>query len=89
MADEFVMESTVRGFHVYRAAWTPVLGEELIAERQPGNSEDAFAVRLQRGGEDLLAVYSPRLFNRRSNTLCKTAVTHSARRLGDTLCAEI
>ena len=39
------------GFYVYRAAWTPVLGEELTAERESGNSEDSFAVRLKRGGE--------------------------------------
>ena len=49
IADEFVLESDVRGFHVYRAAWTPLLGEELAAEREPGNSEDPFA--LKRVGE--------------------------------------
>ena len=38
-------------FHVYRPAWNPVLGEELTAEREPGNSEDSFAARLKRGGE--------------------------------------
>ena len=27
------------------------MGEELTAEREPGNSEDPFAVRLKRGGE--------------------------------------
>ena len=47
MADEFVLESAVRGFHIYRAAWTPVLREELTAEREPGNSEDQFAVRFK------------------------------------------
>ena len=51
MADEFVLESAVRIFHVYRAAWTPVLGEKLTAKSEPGNSEDSFAVRLKRGGE--------------------------------------
>ena len=44
-----MLESDVRGFHVYRAAWTPVLGEELTAEREPGNLENLFA--LKRGGE--------------------------------------
>ena len=47
-----MLESTVRSFHVYHAAWTPVLGEELTAEREPGNSEDPFAVRLKRGGKN-------------------------------------
>ena len=51
MANEIVLESAVRGFHVYRAAWTPVLGEELTAEKEPGNSEDPFTVRLKRRGE--------------------------------------
>ena len=38
------MESAVRSFHVYKPTWTPVIGEELTAEREPGNSEDQFAV---------------------------------------------
>ena len=94
-----MLESAVRGFHVCRAAWTPVLGEELTAEREPGNSEDQFAVRVKRGGETVGHV--PReiskicwLFIRWGSltaevTHCKTAVTHSARRLGDSLCAEV
>ena len=43
-----MLESDVRGFQVYRAAWTPVLGEELTAEREPGNSEDPFALKRER-----------------------------------------
>ena len=43
---EFVLESAVHGFHVYRADWTPVAGERLTAEREPDNQEDAFAVKL-------------------------------------------
>ena len=81
-----MLESDVRGFHVYRAAWIPVLGEELTAEREPGNSEDLFA--LKRGGETVGHV--PReiseicwLFIHRGSltaevTQCKTADTHSA-----------
>ena len=65
-----MLESDVRGFHVYRPAWNPVLGEELTAEREPGNSEDPFAVRLKRGGETVGHV--PREIH------CKTADTHSA-----------
>ena len=47
----FVLESDVRGFHVYRVAWNPVLGVELTALREPSHSEDPFAVRLKRGRE--------------------------------------
>ena len=42
--EEYELESAVRGFHVYKLTWTPVIGEELTAEREPGNSEDRFAV---------------------------------------------
>ena len=63
-----------------------MLGEELTAEREPGNSEDPFA--LKRGGETVGHV--PReipkiywLFIHRGSlttevTMCKTADTHSA-----------
>ena len=43
-----MLESAVCGFHVYHAAWIPVLGEELTAEREPGKSEDLFEVGLKR-----------------------------------------
>ena len=42
--EEYELESAVRGFHVYKPTWTPVIGEELTAERESGNSEDRFAV---------------------------------------------
>ena len=34
----------VRGFHMYQAVWSPVIGEELSTEREHGNPEDAFTV---------------------------------------------
>ena len=78
-----MLERDVCGFHVYRAALIPALGEQLTAEREPGNSEDPFA--LKRGGETVGHV--PReiskiywLFIHRGSltaevTLCKTADT--------------
>ena len=30
-------DSVVRGHHIYKATWTPVLGEELPVLREPGN----------------------------------------------------
>ena len=38
----------VRGFHVYKAVWTPVIGEELSTEQKHGNPEDAFAVVIKK-----------------------------------------
>ena len=51
MASEFEKEGPVRGYHVYCAMWSSTLGELLSAERDPGNSEDQFAVQRQKGGQ--------------------------------------
>ena len=40
-----MLESAVRGFHVYHEAWAPVLGEELTTKNEPGNSGRRGAVR--------------------------------------------
>ena len=58
-----MLESAVRGFHVHCVAWTTVLGEELTAEREPGNSEDPGAVKLKRGRETVGHVPCKILFN--------------------------
>ena len=68
-----MLESAVRGFHVYRAAWTPVLGAELTAEREPGNSEGPFAVRLRRGGETVRHV--PREISKICWLVCDRAIS--------------
>ena len=36
MAAEYEMTSVIRGFHIYCAVWTPVLGEELESRREVG-----------------------------------------------------
>ena len=48
--EDYVQESAVRGFHVYKSTWTPVLSDILIAERELGNAEDPFAVALKKDG---------------------------------------
>ena len=45
------VESAIRGYHVYREIWNPVLGEELTTQREHGNPEDAFAVKIKKGDE--------------------------------------
>ena len=42
-AAEYEMMSVIRGFHIYCAVWTPVLGEELESRREVGNV-DRYAV---------------------------------------------
>ena len=47
MANErFFVDSVVRGFHVYKDVWNPVVGETLICEKEFGNLHDPYAVML-------------------------------------------
>ena len=38
------LESTVRGHHVYKAIWTPVVGQVLHVQSEDSNKYDRFAV---------------------------------------------
>ena len=45
----FHLTSCIRGYHVYRDIWTPVICEEVNhCEREPGNHEDPYAVAIKR-----------------------------------------
>ena len=39
-----VLEGVVRGHHVYKATWTPTVGEILTVRQEPGNGHDTHAV---------------------------------------------
>ena len=45
-----VFYSVIRGFHVYKAIWTPTIGEELSTDREHGNPADQYAVAVQKSG---------------------------------------
>ena len=46
----FSTESVIiRGAHVYKDVWTPVIGEELISQHELGNLRDPFIVSLVKG----------------------------------------
>ncbi len=49
--EEQTIETCVRGYHVYKADWTPVLGEIMNCEREPDNRKDRYAVAVKREGE--------------------------------------
>ena len=40
----FEIESTVKGFHVYRNSWEPVIGDVLETCMEPQNEVDKYAV---------------------------------------------
>ena len=39
-----VLEGVVCGHHVYKATWTPTVGEILVVRQEPGNDHDRHAV---------------------------------------------
>ena len=45
----FRFSSAIRGFHVYRYNWTPVVGEKLGSAREYGNPNDKRAVAITKG----------------------------------------
>ena len=49
-ATTFRIESTVRGHHVYKAAWSPYIGEELPVQHEVNNIHDDFAVAVLKNG---------------------------------------
>ena len=52
------INSFVTGHHVYKAIWTPVIGEQLICLRERGNQYDAKAVGVYKN--DVLVGRVPR-----------------------------
>ena len=47
-AFEHVIESAIRGFHVYKTIWTPTVHEQLNTRQEHDNPEDQFAVAVIR-----------------------------------------
>ena len=44
--EEFVVDSVVRGHHVYKDVWTPYTGEELTIAAEESNSHDQYAMAI-------------------------------------------
>ena len=44
------LESVVRGHHIYKRIWTPVVGEKLLVTVEEGNPHDFRAVAVRKGG---------------------------------------
>ena len=50
MARSDCINYVVRGHHIYKDIWTPVIGEELTCRKEFGNIHDLHAVAIIRGG---------------------------------------
>ena len=48
--ESFILERVVRGHHIYKRVWTPVLGERLPITIEEDNNNDARAVAVQKCG---------------------------------------
>uniref|UniRef100_A0A1X7SF53 HIRAN domain-containing protein n=1 Tax=Amphimedon queenslandica TaxID=400682 RepID=A0A1X7SF53_AMPQE len=46
-----LIDSVVRGHHIYKRIWTPFLGETLKLERENDNPYDQYAVTINKDGE--------------------------------------
>ena len=45
------VNTTVRGYHVYRTVWNPTIGEGFVVLHQPGNDHDRHAMGVYRVDE--------------------------------------
>ena len=43
---DLLLDSAVRGYHVYKVVWKPTIGEKLQADQELGNEADKFAVKV-------------------------------------------
>ena len=58
MATSFSVESTVRGHHVYKTQWTPIIGKDLCVQIEEHNTFDRFAVAVLK--DDVIVSHVPR-----------------------------
>ena len=49
--DFYKKDSVVRGHHIHKTVWTPVIGEELLVEREVGNQHDQHGVAVVKAGD--------------------------------------
>ena len=65
-ADFVEISSFVRGAHAYKDLWEPRIGEVLLFQREPDNSQDKLAVAVLKSGrvvghvpKNLAPIFSP------------------------------
>ena len=67
--EEFVMDSMVRGYHIYQDVWTLAVGERLQCVREEDNAEDRYTVAVIKDG--VTVGHRPR----RISTLCSLFIS--------------
>ena len=52
-----IVDSAVRGYHVYKDVWKPAIGEKLHAEQEPDNAVNKFAMRIVKNIERFIVCW--------------------------------
>ena len=52
-----IVDSTVRGYHLYKDVWKPAIGEKLHAEQEPDNAVNKFAMRIVKNIERFIVCW--------------------------------
>ena len=60
--ETFAFASAVRGYHVYKDVWKPLIGKKLVAKREFNNPMDKHAVKVVKDNETV--GHLPREFSR-------------------------
>ena len=74
----YCKESVVRGHHIFKRIWTPVIGEVVTVAREAGNTEDRFADAVTK--DDMVVGHVPHEFSK----LCWHFLRH-----GGTIACEV
>ena len=58
----FEVQYCIRGYHIYKAVWTPYIGETMPCSRELTNGHDPFAVKVSQlhGEEERIVGHLPR-----------------------------
>ena len=67
----------VRGYNVYKDVWAAVIGEELVCQRERGNSCDHYAVAVIK--EDVVVGHLPQKISRVSSLFIRRGGTIQCR----------
>ena len=100
----FEVQSCIRGYHIYKAVWTPYIGETLPCFRELTNGHDPFSVKVSQleGEDEMIVGHLPRkissicsiFLEKRWEYFCHSLWEQeifsrfSARRIGDSVSAE-
>ena len=57
--EHLTLSSAVRGFHIYKEHWSPVIGETFVCRHEPHNSYDIYAIGVY-SSTDKLVGHLPR-----------------------------